>query len=730
MAKLTYQSLFQLVDSQIEKRVAYNTKIGFSGQGTRTSISPNVGSSISDRSSSALITNIVNILAEVMPSRIISGLTVKATDPVSSSVTVSAGKGTAGGFFYELSEEVTVPIDFNATTSVFYLNIFRDAVSIETTLDSRKLTIAKIVVPDPSVFLLRSILIVDTKDTSSNAYIQNFTEYKLHGDANGNFEEDTVELLRSNIGQILADNIIGNIRLNENLKITNTSGSLELNSDSLQLLNPEGTTIAKLNRAGTFFYDENGIELAKFASDEARIGNILITKNTVQSQSFISENKGFQITDRGYAEFQDVRVRGRISSSVFEYDKISAVGGKLYVQSASALTIDMTARNDSTLTVEDSLFAVNDVLRIKDGIDEEYMLVTNISAAPTYQVNRDLASSYAVNAKPQWKTGTAIVSTGNGTTGSTSGYLMLDAVSQYAPFLDINIRNSTTYDDFTTKVRLGNLAGITDTLYGTLSGYGLYSDNVYLRGKLYAPDIRTAITGKRIELSENGLIAYDTSGTKRFGLLLSNIGSYGDANDLVIGNIETNNYMKWDDSAGVLIVKGQITVQSIIAEAITSGIINAERIGAGSITANKLSVSTLSSITADLGTVTTGKLTGAIVQTAESGPRVYLDTSSLSAYDDNGSEIFRIDLVGDNIGDVRMGLSGGPYVKWDKSSNKLIVSDIQSSDYAAGQAGYKLSATSGLEINTGVIKSATISDLESKIRQTSMMIGLFLVTDV
>ena len=36
---------------------------------------------------------------------------------------------------------------------------------------------------------------------------------------NGRFEEDTVELLRDNIGPVLADNIIGNIRLSENLKI-------------------------------------------------------------------------------------------------------------------------------------------------------------------------------------------------------------------------------------------------------------------------------------------------------------------------------------------------------------------------------------------------------------------------------------------------------------------------------------------------------------------------------
>lgn len=38
------------------------------------------------------------------------------------------------------------------------------------------------------------------------------------------------------------------------------------------------------------------------------------------------------------------------------------------------------------------------------------------------------------------------------------------------------------------KFRLGNLTGVTDALLGALSGYGLWSDNVYLTGKLVLPN--------------------------------------------------------------------------------------------------------------------------------------------------------------------------------------------------------------------------------------------------
>jgi hypothetical protein len=34
------------------------------------------------------------------------------------------------------------------------------------------------------------------------------------------------------------------------------------------------------------------------------------------------------------------------------------------------------------------------------------------------------------------------------------------------------------------KVRIGNLSGINDESLGTLSGYGLYAENVYLKGKI------------------------------------------------------------------------------------------------------------------------------------------------------------------------------------------------------------------------------------------------------
>ena len=562
MNKLTTKNIYSQVVKEIEKRVSYNTKSSYNNQTSR-SFATSFGAT-SDATTAELVSAIQDLLKETLPSTIISGLEVSETSPISGSVTVNSGKGAIGGVLYELTENIILQVPFDNVCSVFYIVLYNNMVLVEKTYSTEKLTVAKIVVPKPGV----TNLIQDDKDESWNAYIVNFKEFKLYG-YNDKFEEDTVELLRDNISPILADNLIGNIRLSENLKIINTQGSVELNSESLKLLSTTGTTLAKFNRNGTFFYDDNGIEIARFTTDDAKIGNILVTKNSIGSGNFVSESEGFKIQDDGYAEFEDVRIRGRISSSVFESDKISAVGGKLYVGNSSVLSTDVNS-SDTTITVEDSVFNLNEVLTIRNGDNQEWLLVTDISNAPTYTVTRDVSNTFTTN--PTWSKGTAIVSTGVGGSGFTeTGFILLDAISNYSPFIDINLRESEVYDDVTTKVRLGNLAGITDDLYGTLSGYGLYSDNVYLKGKLYAPDIKTAISGSRAEIGTECFIIYDANGCQVFNINYSGI----NAGDVTIGDLQSQ-YLLWDNSLDKLTIKSsnngnsfELSDGSIIANILT-----------------------------------------------------------------------------------------------------------------------------------------------------------------
>jgi len=560
--KVTYKNLFQLVNDEIDKRVSYNTSSTYSNQLSRTSVSPS--STNSDVSAAELITAIQNLLSDALPNWIIEGLEVEATDPISDNIKINAGKGAVAGYLYELTEDINLRIPFDTSTEVFYITLYKDNIYIDRTLNSERLTIAKIVIPQPGT----TSLIQDSKDESWNAYIVNFKEYKLYGH-NDKFEEDTVELLRDNIAPILADNLMGNITLSEDLVITNTQGTMELDSAEMRLLGISGNTLAKFNRNGTFFYNDAGSEIAKFGVNEARIGNILITKNTIGSNNFVSEERGFRIEDNGYAEFEDVRVRGRISSSVFEQDKVSAVGGKIIVCNASVLAQNLLS-TDTNIVVEDPVFSKNEVLYLQIGANKEYMIVEEDSSAPTYRVIRGL-NRESGQSPYSWDKGTAIVSTGE--TGE--GFITLDSVSQYNPFIDINIRNSSDYDDWSTKVRLGNLGGITDSDYGVLTGFGLYSDNVYLKGSLYSPTIKTSITGARIELTTSNFLVYDISENQVFKISISG----NDSGDVVIGDTIEGNYLIWDNSEDKL---------SLCSSLIESGITKKVEIKDGCIVANEI----------------------------------------------------------------------------------------------------------------------------------------------
>jgi len=540
----TYSNLYAQVVKEIEKRMQTTSSVGSTVTTSASSVS-----SITSAELAEIVTTISTDLAELIEPRIISGLDVTAGTPYPTDwITVTAGTATSKGSLWELTTGKALQIPFDSTNYIFYVIIEDNALSITTTHSNTQCEICKIVVPNPGT---TSAVVDDKPSDGYDAYIISAKDIVYGEDQE--FDDTSIEKLRDVIGDVLADNLIGNIRLSENLKITNTQGSLELDSSSVNIISTAGTTVARFDRNGTFFYNDDGVEIAKFSTDEARIGNILITKDSIQSGDYISEEKGFKIDDTGFAEFDNVRVRGRISSSIFEYDKISAVGGKVYVGNASVLALDISP-TDTTITVEDTqdvgdVFSLDEVLTIKNGINQEWMIVTDVSNAPIYTVTRDIAGTFAT--KPSWSKGTAIVSTGIGGSGITeTGYILLDAISQYSPFIDINIRSSSIYSDVTTKVRLGNLCGITDDLYGSLTGYGLYSDNAYLRGKLYAPDIRTAITGSRAEMNTCCFTIYDSDGCQVFNIKYSG----SESGDVTIGDLDTQ-YLCWNNTLDKLTLK-------------------------------------------------------------------------------------------------------------------------------------------------------------------------------
>jgi hypothetical protein len=80
------------------------------------------------------------------------------------------------------------------------------------------------------------------------------------------------------------------------------------------------------------------------------------------------------------------------------------------------------------------------------------------------------------------------------------------------------------------------------------------------------------------------------------------------------------------------------------ADLIVDGAITANKIGAGQVTATKISVSNLSSLSANIGTVTAGTITGTTFRTASDGSGNYMEISgtSLKGKDSGGSTIWEM----------------------------------------------------------------------------------------
>ena len=70
----------------------------------------------------------------------------------------------------------------------------------------------------------------------------------------------------------------------------------------------------------------------------------LRSSGVIETNDFASGVQGFKLdsANNGEAEFENVKIRGTLSTTVFEKELVSAVGGQLYVANSSALTGSLT----------------------------------------------------------------------------------------------------------------------------------------------------------------------------------------------------------------------------------------------------------------------------------------------------------------------------------------------------------------------------------------------------
>jgi len=406
----TYDNLYEQVVTEINKRIASSNASSATSSILSYVTKSSASSTASTSDVSDALTSLLNDLAVLIEPHIISGFDVEILSGYSrrikiydkSTVSNIVGYATSKSCKWTISSTAidedgrgytTVDIPLDSVTSVYYVIVDDNAVSVSTSKNAEDCSICKIIVPQPGT---TSRIVNDKPLDGYDAYIISAKENIFGEDTE--FDDTSIEKLRDIIGDVLADNLIGNIKLSENLTITNTQGTLKFNSNSLEFYNRDvDTLLADFTPTGVSFYNNSRIAITKFGVDEAYIGNILITENSIKSRDFSSGETGFRIKDDGNAEFNNVVIRGtvyadagdiggilisetgiqspnfssgslgsgfqilangnaefnnivargKISTSIFEKTSISAVSGNLLVMDSDLLAQDMSTDDDA-----------------------------------------------------------------------------------------------------------------------------------------------------------------------------------------------------------------------------------------------------------------------------------------------------------------------------------------------------------------------------------------------
>lgn len=149
--------------------------------------------------------------------------------------------------------------------------------------------------------------------------------------------------------------------------------------------------------------------------------------------------------------------------------------------------------------------------------------------------------------------------------------------------------------------------------------------------------------------------------------------------------------------AAATITSIQIAAATITGSNIAAGTITAANIAVGTITADRMNVVNLSAISANLGTITAGTLTGTTFQTELSGARVVLDSTGLKKYDADGFTPVAIGPL--NGMELFAGTSGSPpndrRIRWVRESGGTLVAEIYAYEDTDNHGGiFKVQAPS------------------------------------
>tara|TARA_B100001059_G_scaffold51215_1_gene44715 strand:+ start:36221 stop:41209 length:4989 start_codon:yes stop_codon:yes gene_type:complete len=555
------------------------------------------------------------------------------------------------------------------------------------------------------------------------------------------------------------------------------AGTTAAGSGNKAFINSSGIAKFSGDGAGSYKVEFDGAGTSKIGgwviNDDNITGDQMIIRSngTIESDGFQSNvpGSGFRLTaaSGGFLEVENARIRGTLSTAVFEKETVNAVGGQLYVANSTTLTGSAenpggsyTATDTTMSVVNASGFAVGEILTAKKisatGFNTEYLLVNSASRASASSDTDFSGKIFVQRAYGQGQAGGsgslggspggAVPYTGSQVIVSTgkqgTGYIRLNANpnDEYTPYMQIVERTGSGIYDLDLKAQLGDLKGITDTINGEeVTGFGLYTDNAFLKGGIvatYGSIGALSIGSQSISIGNN---RYNDTNTKFF---VSSSGKFSlgqkfkwDGSDLTIAGTITITNPGDIDASQIDNSTSGFTDDSTATEALTSASIAQTSASAAQTDANTANALALASVnTANAANVTaqaaqaTANAIEAVTQSL-TNPAEYTfggNGFTLGTHNPNTGLNQTHDFFGyfegsspktfmSSSGDFFLGGTGGAFV-WDESEGALKVSgslvSLNVRDFFLGSENQFISGANGnIEISSSNFHLTTQGDL-------------------
>ncbi len=304
-----------------------------------------------------------------------------------------------------------------------------------------------------------------------------------------------------------------------NFRVGDASAArLQFTGTNTEIYNSSNTKLVSLGASNT---------IAGWTIDSDKISSnnlILHSDGFIETTNYASNVKGFFLGARAlsdgsvssFLEVDDARIRGTLSTTVFEKETINAVGGQLHIANSTTITgsAQVPAQSADTLIqvanssgfVEDEFIIAKkfnasgfttEIMKIKTVSHNDASSETNRSGS--LLVERQVGQSDPGTNSPQGIPDEALllgVTGGTGTSAQTyqpgqvlvstgkinTGYIRLNANPNdtTTPYIDIIERHGTGVYDMDLKVRLGDLSGLSTGAVGSSPGFGLFTDRAFL----------------------------------------------------------------------------------------------------------------------------------------------------------------------------------------------------------------------------------------------------------